>query len=151
MSRFIDAISWDAQTVTLILFGLWPSGDEGDPLTPQGVTPPGEIRRYQLEDTEVSVSDYRCTELDLVFLDVPDDLERVIVMWLRAARQSGAVVAWFGFEGSFDFEHLLAADVANQVFAVADASGVSTALNDAERESQAWVARLAEARIHSGL
>jgi hypothetical protein len=151
MSRLIDAISWDGQTVSLILVGLWPHGTQPQLSAPTGVTAPDEIRRYELEDSQGFTPDFHCVELDLVFSSLPDDVEQVVNAWLRVAVDSGATLTWFAFEGSFDFEHLLTPDVADQVFGVADAVGVSTALDDAHREGEAWTTRLAEARNVAGL
>jgi hypothetical protein len=64
---------------------------------------------------------------------------------LHEAIGQGAIVAWFAFEGSFDFECLLTPEIAAQVYAVADNAGVAIS-SDAQLESEGWRARVAEAR-----
>lgn len=56
------------------------------------------------------------------------------------------MVAWAAFEGSFSFDHLLTADIANQVYAVADTRGAAVAVDDQARASAAWADRVARAR-----
>ena len=42
----------------------------------------------------------------------------------------------------FHFDHLLTPDVADQVYGIADASGLATALDDAHRASDLWALEL---------
>ena len=58
----------------------------------------------------------------------------------------GVVVAWFGFEGSFDFEHILHPDIVSHVYAVAAGEAVRLALDDEYRASDDWRRLLTELR-----
>ena len=49
---------------------------------------------------------------------------------LRRAIECGAVVAWFGFEGSFDFDHLLTEGISAQVYAFAGSSEVAVSTDE---------------------
>lgn len=48
-----------------------------------------------------------CREYDLIYDEVPRDLDSILAARIAAAILAGADLAWFGFEGSFDFEHIL--------------------------------------------
>ena len=137
--RLHDAVSWSGTDVTLILFVGWESG-HGPALPPaESGTAPGAYRTHPLEDLDHRLPDTELYEYDLVFDRLPTDLSTVVTAWLTAVRDGGSKVAWFAFEGSFDFEHLLTADIAPQVFGIADPSGVQLALEDDRRQSSEWV------------
>jgi hypothetical protein len=106
---------------------------------------PLRTRTYDLDDEGNVLSGRRILEYDLSFDEVPSNLDALLTRCLRAARDSGADVAWFGFEGSFEFAHLLTADIANQIYAVIDSDGVALA-SDATLPSVAWQERIARAR-----
>ena len=53
-------------------------------------------------------------------------------------------MAWFGFEGSFDFRYLLTAEISNQIYAVIDSEGVAIA-SDSMLSSNAWQGRVVRA------
>ncbi|KQQ94607.1 hypothetical protein ASF62_11095 [Leifsonia sp. Leaf325] len=147
----MNAISWNARDVELLLFVIWPSRNTaGIPLLTAEPTPDG-LRSYFLEDPDIHLPGRDCFEYDLVFESMPDDLASVVTAWLSAAIKTGAVIAWFAFEGSFSFEHLLKADVANQVYAMADSDGVQLALDDATRHSMEWISAQSDARTRIGL
>jgi len=59
-------------------------------------------------------------------------------------------VAWFAFEGSFNFFHLLTGDIANQVYAVMDSEGWAI-VSVATLSSEAWQERVvrADERVRS--
>jgi hypothetical protein len=138
VSRLTDALSWSGRDVTLIIFALWRS-DPGVVHPPDGAhTSPTRVRTYHMDDPDQYSIPLRCREYDLVFNQLPGDIPEIVTSWLAAMLRSGAEVAWFAFEGSFDFKHLLTADIANQVFAVADSAGISLALSDEYRESMTW-------------
>jgi len=103
-----------------------------------GPVPPREARSYHLDDPDRRLGSRAAYEHDLIFDRVPGDLELVVASCLRSAIDGGAQVAWFAFEGSFHFDHLLARDIAPQVYAVADRDGIHLALDDALRTGQTW-------------
>ena len=53
-------------------------------------------------------------------------------------------MAWFGFEGAFDFGCLLSAEIANQIYAVIDSEGVALA-SDSTLSSKVWAERIVRA------
>jgi hypothetical protein len=59
---------------------------------------------------------------------------------------AGAELAWFGFEGSFNYEHLLTPDIARQIYAVVDSIGAATSLEDGSRDLPEWHERVGRAR-----
>ncbi|WP_454854072.1 hypothetical protein [Promicromonospora soli] len=134
--------------MTLILFAAYTGVARPSIQHPTSVPSPDEVRTYHLEDPERRLKDIECYEHDLIFERLPQDLEEIVSAWLEAVLEAGAKIAWFGFEGSFDFEHILTADVANQVFAAGTARRVEFALEDDRREGQAWIETLADLRRH---
>ncbi|MET4158145.1 hypothetical protein [Agromyces sp. PvR057] len=146
MTRLIEAISWNGLDVELILFGIWPARrPEANPhLAAQPV--PNSLRTYAMEDLDDHLPSRDCFEYDLVFEAVPDDLESTVTAWLQAAIAAGAEIAWFAFEGSFHFEHVLTPDVASHVYAIADSTGVHLGLDDDMRNSTNWVLELTATR-----
>lgn len=152
MSRFVDAVSWSDQGAVFSLFTVFGAA-----------APPGVLKQarswassptvcvYHLEDLDKRLGDRQCYEYDLVFDAVPLDIEVHAKSWLRTALEAGAEIAWFAFEGSFDFNHILTADVARQVFGVGDGAGIELAVEDQVRASGDWVARILEVRKRAGL
>jgi hypothetical protein len=147
VSRLAQALSWSGKDVTMSLFVV----AHGDPAPavqpPSDSTRPLRTRQYRLVDDAARLDGRSVCEIDLVFDEVPVDLEGVVRGWLRAAVAAGGIVAWFGFEGSFDFEHVLTDDTASQVFAFADRQSEHLAIDDRYRDSQAWAAEVTRARI----
>ena len=103
-----------------------------------GPVVPREINSYYLEDPDRSLGVLVVYEHDFIFNGVPEDLEVIIVSCLCNAMDGGAQVAWFAFEGTFHFEHLLTRDIAGGVYAVADGEAVVLGLDDAVRASRSW-------------
>lgn len=140
-----DAIKWSGSGATLSMFVIT-SSEEPPPLDlVDDACRPAHVRTYALEDAAAVLRGRHMFEYDAEFSDVPRDLAAYVESCLRKARKYGAVAAWFGFEGSFDFEHLLAPEIASQVYAVADADGVMVASDD-DIKSEEWRARIAAAR-----
>jgi hypothetical protein len=146
MSRLEEAVSWSGRDVILILFVVWPSDPGASVPTHGSGTGPIAVRAYGLEDPERRLGTREMYEYDLVFDRVPEDLREVVSSWLTAVLAEGAEAAWFAFEGSFDFEHLLTNDVAGQVFAVADVGTLLLALDDEQREGPGWAQSLSAVR-----
>ena len=147
MSTLNAAISWSGTDVMLSLFVIWSAGERGEVSAPSAVSQPRSSRTYQLEDVDDILRGKRISETDLRFDAVPPDLDRLLEVWLTTAIRAGGAVAWFGFEGSFSFEHLLTPDVAELVYGVAGPNFVALATNDHVRASRSWLSQLAAARL----
>ena len=151
MSKLLAALSWSGRDTMLSLFVAFPHDGSAHLAAPVGASQPGAVRTYDLEDADDRLPSLSFVEYDLTYNAPPPDLELVVRGWLRAAISAGASLAWFAFEGSFDFEHLLTPDIADQIYAVATPDDESLALVDELREGADWVASLDAARRNSGL
>jgi hypothetical protein len=144
MSTIEDALTWSGSGLTLSMFLVHQS-----PVTEcamsHGSNRPKRVRRYELEDLDGVLRGRRVLEWDADFERMPARLDEYLTACLQEAREAGAEIAWFGFEGSFDFKFLLAGDIASQIYAVADDEGVSIA-TDAILRSDAWKSRVLRAR-----
>lgn len=144
MTRFADAVAWAGSESVLNIFLL------GGPVmvsVPADLTQPASVEMYPLErDSDDEDLWPPCREVDLTYPTLPHDVEQILTRVTGAAVAGGAVVAWAAFEGSFSFDHLLTADIANQVYAVADTRGAAVAVDDQARASAAWADRVAQAR-----
>jgi hypothetical protein len=107
---------------------------------------PEEVRVYALEDELGLLPNASVIEYDAYFNQPPRALREYMIECLREAMSAGAVVAWFGFEGSFHFEHVLDPELASSFPGVADCAGIAVATEEAEIRSDAWRTRIAEAR-----
>ncbi len=147
MSRFEDAISWLPGEVSLELFVVH-GGASLTLAVPAHLTQPQRVRVFPLEEEEGRhlLGARVCTEYGLLYTSVPAHVAEIVAAVLSEALALGSPVAWGAFEGSFHFDHLLTADIADQVYAVADASGVDLALDDDRRHSAPWADRVASAR-----
>lgn len=146
MSRLAEALAWSGRDTTLSLFVIKPAGRTMDGFTRLVPTLPDAIRRYDLEDLDDRLPGWSCTEIDLIFEELPADLETIVRAWIGAALSSGATLVWFAFEGSFDLDHILTSDIADQVFAVGSAQGVYLAIDDEVRDGKQWARWLAHLR-----
>ncbi|WP_203656135.1 hypothetical protein [Demequina activiva] len=151
MSRLLSALAWSGRDTMLSLFVAFPRGGSSSLQPPESDSGPDALRFYELEDPENILPAFECVELDLIYNEPPLHLADVIAGWLQQALAAGAKLAWFAFEGSFDFEHVLTADIADQVYAVATRDGVELALADEQREGAAWPETLEAVRRRAGL
>lgn len=151
MSKLLDALSWSGRDTMLSLFVAFPRDGSAHLAAPVRASQPDAVRTYDLEDADDRLPSLSFVEYDLTYNDPPPDLELVVRGWLRAAISAEAPLAWFAFEGSFDFEHLLTPDVADQIYAVATRDDERLALVDELREGADWIASLDAARRNSGL
>lgn len=146
MKRLLAAVSWSGIDVTLSMFVISSRSEMPQFEPPELEIGPDDLRRYELHDEAGALGGRHVYEYDLVWKELPDDLVTVLTAGLLAALREGAGVAWFGFEGSFDFEYLLHPDVASQIYAVANPDVIRLALDDEYRCSSAWRDFLAEIR-----
>jgi hypothetical protein len=116
MRTIADAIAWSGSGATLSMFVVSKGGSLLDPPALSLEIVPTRTRTYILDDEDNVLGGRRVVEYDLAFAEVPSKLDVLLTGCLHAARASGAEVAWFGFEGSFDFGCLLTAEIANQIY-----------------------------------
>lgn len=153
-----EALCWSGVDAMVSLFFVPASEDRvqaevlvrgADKPTPVDMAQNGErpsaVNSWRLEPEDDEPGCSCVIEIDARFPAVPNDLEAYLRACLQAALDSGASVAWCGFEGSFNFNSLLTDDVAPAVYAVADADGIAIAA-EGQRASAAWRERLASAR-----
>lgn len=107
---------------------------------------PDHLRTYELEDEAGILRGRHAYEYDLIWKKFPPGVDQLVTHSLLSALREGAIIAWFGFEASFDFEHLLHPEIASQVYAVAAGDAVRLALDDATRTSSDWRQLLAALR-----
>src|SRR5688572_16715091 len=117
-NRLSAAIAWSGTDVTLSMFVLFKQSVR-TAFPPLDVpVSPEQTRRYELEDGSNVLRGGRVCEYDLVWKQLPADLEGIVTSYLVAAIRQGADAAWFAFEGSFNYEYLLHPEVASQTYAV---------------------------------
>lgn len=145
MDRLHRALTWSGKNAILSLFVIT-GADQAPPLTPPARYAPEVLRTYRLEDAEGRLGERNLFEYDLIWEGLPERIAELVDAWIRSAIEQGADLAWFGFEGSFDFEHLFSRSVAPQIFAFGIASEVHSALEDAYRLSDRWAEKLEEVR-----
>lgn len=147
MATIAEAIAWAGSEVMLSMFTVSDSITAA-PLSLSLEPAPVAVRTFALEDERGALGGQFVIEYDLVLREVPSDLELVLRQCLLAAHAAGARVAWFGFEGSFDYEFLLTKEIANQVYAVSDSHGPSIASDDT-LSSKAWETRVVRAGLEA--
>jgi hypothetical protein len=143
MTRVLDAIAWSGSGISLSLFAVFPvlPPPSWDPNV--GSASP-RVRMLVLDDDARVLPSGAVVEYDLGFAGVPSDLANYLRECLKRVLRAGARVAWFGFEGSFDCEHVLTEDIADQIYAVGTATGqLWLALDDATILSPEWRESLA--------
>lgn len=145
MSGLIEALRWSGTDFTISMFVVFRSGRRFELERPAG-SPPREVRQFDLQDGSVHLPSRRCREYDLLYDELPADLPSLLVGWLNAAMKAGADLAWFGFEGSFSFEHILTPDIAPSIFGVGVPGRLQLALDDACRLGGDWAQSLGEFR-----
>lgn len=150
MSKLTDAITWAGRGATLSLFAIFPAGLDAEIRRPSRDAL-SRVKTYHLEDVDERLRGRTCSEYDLSFDELPLNLESVVLAWLDAALAAGADIAWFAFEGSFDFDHVLTADVASQVFAMGSQRSIELAFDDRTRLAAGWATRVVDLREQVGL
>lgn len=143
------ALTWSGSHATLSLFLVAKS--KPDLKLSFERTQPKQVRSYDLEDVDGVLMGRQVFEYDATFETIPANLDEYLSLCLQEALKNGAEVAWFGFEGSFDYEHLLTPEIATQVYAVADSAGAALAVEDQVLASDGWRDRVAAARGRIGM
>ena len=106
---------------------------------------PERVRSFRLEAPPGVLPGRHVVAYDAAFATVPEPLSSYLEHCLREAVHRGAEIAWFGFEGSFHFDHLLTSDIADQVYAIADRRDLLV-VADAMRRSDEWAERVVAMR-----
>lgn len=143
MASIEKALTWSGSGAELLLFAVFAEPPPPDLFT-EVTSTEVVVRRYALDDEGGVLTGRTLFEFDFVLKSVPRSLGEMLVGLLGRARGAGAVVAWFGFEGSFDFNHVLTGDVAHLAYALTDSEGTSVA-TDADLDSPMWRARVVRA------
>jgi hypothetical protein len=146
MGGVSDAIQWTGTSAIVSLFVVSRSAATPRVTMAHRTTTPSHLRSYQLIDEEVTLADQYIHEFDAEFDDVPTNLESYLHDCIAEALQAGGRVAWLGFEGSFDFHHLLTDDIATEIYGVGDVDGVAVVLSDDQIRSRDWLDRVRSAR-----
>ncbi len=144
MGTIADALEWSGSGATLSMFVVSNVPLLLEPAKFLLEPPPIRTRVYVLDDDDGVLPGRGVVEYDFCYTRVPRNLETLLTRSLHAARAAGADVAWFGFEGSFHFGHLLSPDIASQIYAIGDAEGLALA-TDASLSSNEWRDRIARA------
>lgn len=141
MGIIADALAWEGSKTTLSLFII----AKEQPLSEfnnSSIFASLCAKSYVLEDDGGSL--YKSVlEYDFILDKMPPNLDKILEKCLCDALSAGADVAWFAFEGSFDFQYILTAETANQTYAVGDAFGVCVA-SDSILMSKAWRERIVQ-------
>lgn len=145
MPSLDELIAWSGSGAVLSLFMVVPPTVELELTMSAAGYVPNEVRRYEMESAG-STGELRIFEYDAHFDVVPAHLSAYLAACLDEALGCGAVVAWFGFEGSFHFDHLLTPSIAEQIYGVADASGIALVTEAVQLTDDGWRRRVATAR-----
>lgn len=146
MSLLQDALAWSGTDATLSMFVVSSQPISAEFAASLVAQLPHHIRTYDLEDEAGVLGGRHVREFDLVWKELPDDLEEIVRICLQEVMAAGVEVAWFGFEGSFDYKHLLHPDIADQVYAIGASGDIWIAMEDEKRRSKEWEALLADVR-----
>jgi hypothetical protein len=146
MGGVSDAIQWTGTSAIVSLFVVSRSAATPRVTMVHRAIAPSQVRSYQLIDEEVALAGQYIHEFDAEFDGVPTDLESYLRDCLAEALQAGGRVVWLGFEGSFDFRHLLTDDIATEIYGVGDVDGVAVVLADDQIMSRDWLDRVRSAR-----
>ena len=145
MPSLEEMIAWSGSGAVLSLFVVVsPAVELAPPMAVAGYVPSG-VTRYEM-DAVGGMAGFRIFEYDAHFDVVPGRLSAYLAACLDSALDCGALVAWFGFEGSFHFDHLLTPDIAAQIYGVADSSGIGLVTDAAQLTDDGWARRVAAAR-----
>lgn len=91
MSEFTEAIAWDGVHVTLTVFVVHDSGRRVALSVPVGLTQPGRVSYYPLEedDEDRVLGALSCSEHALVYDEVPSDISEIVTGVLRGVIEHG--------------------------------------------------------------
>lgn len=145
MPTLDEMVAWSGSGAVLSLFVVVQSTAEHQPTMCAAGYVPNDVAQYEME-SDGGTAGLRIFEHDAHFDAVPANLSAYLAACLEEALDCGALVAWFGFEGSFHFDHLLTPDIAEQVYGVADSSGIGLVTDAAQLTDDGWARRVATAK-----
>ncbi|MGO1003637.1 hypothetical protein [Lysobacter sp. CA196] len=147
MTRVAEALSWSGVDIAIGMYCVYMScNQEGGE---------GEKRRllsessakFRLEDECGILKGREVVHYEIKLQQFPDSLAGYLNRCIEWAFADGASFVWFAFEGSFDFEHILTEDVANQIYCICGEDGnTAMALEDDVLLSTEWAAVVAKKR-----
>lgn len=136
MSRVREALHWDGFNPRVSLFLVSSSDTEID-FSPAWEDRPRRVERYRLVDDSDPGRTRIVYEYDFDFDTLPVNLAPQLEACMSTACRNPGSVAWLAFEGSFHFDHLLADDVADQVYGLCAHGDVPLVVVEDEPESKA--------------
>jgi hypothetical protein len=151
MSRVIDAICWGGVCCTLDMYVVFQNKSNdwyaAKKFCLDSIRPINYVKPFELED-EIGVINGKYLFLyEIKLAVVPDKLDGYLRWCLVCASKNGADCCWFGFDGSFDFEHFLTKDIADQVYAICGNDGnPKIALDDDILLSGEWRETISKVR-----
>lgn len=144
MPRLDEMIAWSGSGAVLSLFMVVASTEDHEPTMSAAGYVPNKVTGYEMESVG-STPGFRIFEYDAHFDVVPEHLSAYLAACLDQALECGALVAWFGFEGSFHFDHILTPDITEQIYGVADSSGIALITEAVQLTNGGWGRRVATA------
>jgi len=145
MDRLRTALSWSGTSATVSLFVISPR-EQAPEFDVAGLPGHPRLQSYDIDDEVGALGGMHLYEYDLVWPELPADLQGAVQGSLEWSLRTDSLLAWCAFEGSFDFEYLLHPDVATQVYGVAAGEAIRLALDDDFRASDEWQQLLADLR-----
>lgn len=108
---------------------------------------PEELEIFRLH-TELGARELIVWEYDLTFRDISEDLIPYLLLCLERASADADGVAWLAFEGSFHFDHLFTADIAEQIYGYCTPGGEPVVVWDSEiLKSGRWKRRIGDVKF----
>lgn len=148
MSRLLAALTWSGTDATMSMFAIFRKPVAFAHASTNLNSAPERWRAYEMSDEAGILGGRYCYEYDLTWEKLPHDIEGIVREYLQAVLGAGAVVAWFGFEGSFDFEYILHPAVADQIYGAAGFDMLRLALHDEVRAGLEWRNFVDRLRVH---
>jgi hypothetical protein len=136
MSRVREALHWDGFSPRVSLFLVSRSDTEIDFLQ-AWQDRPRQVELYRLVDDSDPGRIRVVHEYDFDFDTLPVNLTSQLEACMSTACRNPGSVAWLAFEGSFNFDHLLTDDVADQVYGLCAHGDVPLVVVEDEPESKA--------------
>ena len=145
MPSLDEMIAWSGSGAVLSLFVVVSPAIELAPAMSAAGYVPNEVTRYEIEPVG-NTAGFRVFEFDAHFDVVAEHLSPYLAACRHEALGCVALVAWFGFEGSSHFDHLLTPDIDEQIFGVADSSGIGLVTDACQLSDDGWAQRVATAK-----
>ncbi|GIJ25060.1 hypothetical protein Vqi01_02220 [Micromonospora qiuiae] len=152
VSRVLDAICWDGTAPVVSLFVIPAVQEAPDFAMAWGDDVPRRTKTYCLEDDRPEPNLPPVCEYDFEFETMPVGLQQHLESCLRMACERAGSVAWFAFEGSFHFDHILTESVADQIYGICATGDSPLVVLDDEPDARAALSeRMCTYRMRLGL